>query len=164
MAVYSMYWLFSHTNTTGRRHTAAALSASWKAPMFVVPSPKKHTATWPLPRSWADQAAPAAMGRWAPTMAYEPIAPCSTEVRCIDPPLAPEHAAGPAHQLRVQRGHRRAAGEDVVVAAIGAERVVVRSHRGGEAGRDGLLAGREVARALDQALDVDLVGAPLERP
>jgi len=35
----------------------------------------------------ADQAAPAAIGRCAPTMAYEPITPCSTLVRCIEPPL-----------------------------------------------------------------------------
>jgi hypothetical protein len=63
IAVYSMYWLFSHTNTTGAFHTAAMLSASWKAPMLVVPSPKKHTATWPLLRYWADHAAPSAIGR-----------------------------------------------------------------------------------------------------
>ncbi len=37
--------------------------------MLVVPSPKKHTVTCPLPRSFADQAAPLAMVRWAPTIA-----------------------------------------------------------------------------------------------
>src|SRR3954465_9768566 len=84
-----MYWLFSQTNTTGAFQTAAMLSASWNAPMLVVPSPKKQTLTWPDLRYWADQAAPSAIGRWAPTMAYEPIAPCSTEVRCIEPPLPP---------------------------------------------------------------------------
>ncbi len=84
-----MYRLFSQTNTVGSFHTAAKLSASWKAPMLVVPSPKKATATWPLPRICADQAAPLAMHRWAPMMAYEPIIPCSTEVRCIEPPLPP---------------------------------------------------------------------------
>ena len=57
--------------------------------MFVVPSPKKHTATWPDPRYCADHAAPLAMVRCAPMMAYEPIIPCSTLVRCIDPPLPP---------------------------------------------------------------------------
>ena len=35
---------------------------------------------------------PAAIGRWAPTIAYEPIAPCSTLVRCIEPPLPPIEA------------------------------------------------------------------------
>ncbi len=57
--------------------------------MLVVPSPKKHTATWSVPRICADQAAPLATGRWAPTMAYEPIILCSTLVRCIEPPLPP---------------------------------------------------------------------------
>ena len=36
-------------------------SASWNAPMFVVPSPKNATATWSVPRIWADHAAPFAM-------------------------------------------------------------------------------------------------------
>jgi hypothetical protein len=67
--VYSMYRLFSQTNSTGSFHTAARLRASWKAPMLVAPSPKKATATWLVPRSLADQAAPQAIGRWAPTMA-----------------------------------------------------------------------------------------------
>src|SRR5712692_6536717 len=88
MAVYSMYRLFSQMNSTGSAHTAARLSASWKAPMLVAPSPKNATATWLLPRSLADQAAPAAMGRWAPTMAYEPSIPADDLVRCIEPPLA----------------------------------------------------------------------------
>jgi hypothetical protein len=44
-------------------------SASWNVPMLVVPSPKKHTATWPVPRSFAAQAAPAAIGMCAPTIA-----------------------------------------------------------------------------------------------
>ncbi len=67
--MYSMYWLFSHTNTTGAFQTAAMLSASWNAPMFVVPSPKKHAATCSVLRYCADQAAPSAIGRWAPTIA-----------------------------------------------------------------------------------------------
>ena len=69
IAVYSMYRLFSHTKIVGSWYTAAKLSASWKAPMFVAPSPKKATATWSVPRSRADHAAPLAMHRWAPTMA-----------------------------------------------------------------------------------------------
>ena len=58
-----MYWLFSQTNTTGAFQTAAMLRASWNDPMFVVPSPKKQTATCPEPRYWADHAAPRAIGR-----------------------------------------------------------------------------------------------------
>ena len=84
-----MYWLFSHTKTAGTFQTAARLRASWNDPMLVAPSPKKQTATWPLLRYWADHAAPTAIGRWAPTIAYEPIAPWATLVRCIEPPLPP---------------------------------------------------------------------------
>src|SRR5215470_6582203 len=75
-------------NSTGRDHTTAMLSASWKAPILVAPSPKNATATWPVPRSLADQAAPAASGRCAPTIAYEPSIPDEALVRCIEPPLA----------------------------------------------------------------------------
>ena len=56
--------------------------------MLVAPSPKKATATCDVPRSFADQAAPAAIGRCAPTMAYDPSIPWSAWVRCIEPPLA----------------------------------------------------------------------------
>ena len=87
-----MYWLFSQTKTTGAFQTTARLSASWNEPMFVVPSPKKQTATCPEPRYCEDHAAPTAIGRWAPTMAYDPMTPCSTEVRCIEPPLPPMSA------------------------------------------------------------------------
>ncbi len=141
---------------------AAMLSASWNAPMFVVPSPKKQTATWPDLRYWADQAAPSAIGRWAPTIAYEPITPCSTLVRCIDPPLPPRRPVAAAEQLGEDRRHRHAPGERVVVAAVGAERVVVLAHRRGDAGRDRLLADAEVGRAADQALEEQLLGADLE--
>src|SRR6266702_2389629 len=83
-----MYRLFSQMNSTGRDQTAAMLSASWKAPILVAPSPKNATATWSLPRSLADQAAPAASGRCAPTIAYDPSIPADALVRCIEPPLA----------------------------------------------------------------------------
>ena len=135
-----MYWLFSQTNTTGGFQTAAMLSASWNAPMFVVPSPKKQTATWPDLRYCADHAAPSAIGRCAPTIAYEPITPCSTLVRCIEPPLPPSSPVAAAEQLGQDRRHRHAPGEGVVVAAVRAERVVVGAHRRREAGRDRLLA------------------------
>src|SRR5258708_3237275 len=72
IGVYSMYRLFSQMNSTGSDQTAALLSASWKAPMLVAPSPKKATATWPDPLSLADQAAPAASRRCAPPRPREP--------------------------------------------------------------------------------------------
>src|ERR1017187_9433560 len=61
-----MYQLFSHTNTTGSRHTAARLTASWNAPMLVAPSPKKQTVTCPVRRIMAAQASPQAIGRGGP--------------------------------------------------------------------------------------------------
>src|SRR6266487_2482259 len=88
MGVYSMYRLFSQTNSVGSDQTADRFRASWNAPILVAPSPKNATATWPLPRSLADQAAPAAMGRCAPTMAYEPSMPADALVRCMEPPFA----------------------------------------------------------------------------
>ena len=69
IGVYSMYQLFSQTKTTGSRHTAARFTASWNAPMLVVPSPKKHTVTASVRRILAAQASPQAIGRCAPTIA-----------------------------------------------------------------------------------------------
>src|SRR5580700_11084118 len=69
IGVYSMYRLFSQTKITGSFHTAAKFSASWNAPILVVPSPKKHTETSFAPLYWARQAAPQAIGRCAPMMA-----------------------------------------------------------------------------------------------
>src|SRR5260370_11194882 len=75
--------------SAGSFHTDARLSASWKAPMFVAPSPKNATATWPVPRSRADQAAPAAIGRCPPTIPDEPNIPAEAFGQCLEPPLAP---------------------------------------------------------------------------
>src|SRR5262245_58745826 len=74
--------------SAGRCHIAERFSASWKAPMLVAPSPKNATATCPVRRICADHAAPAAIGRWEPTIAYEPSIPEAALVRCIEPPLA----------------------------------------------------------------------------
>src|SRR5229473_115211 len=136
IGVYSMYWLFSQTKTTGSFQMTARLSASWKAPMLVVPSPKKQTATCPDLRTCADHAAPAAIGRCAPTIASEPF--------------------------RHGGSHGRAAGEGMAVAAIGAEGVVVGAHRDGIAGGDRLLTECEVAGAAHQVLEEQLIGALLE--
>src|SRR5256885_17243089 len=69
IGVYSMYMLFSQQKTTGSFHTAARFSASRKAPMLVAPLPKKVQATCFVSRYCADHAAPAAIGRCAPTQA-----------------------------------------------------------------------------------------------
>ena len=55
---------------TGSFQTAAKFNASWKAPMLVVPSPKKQIGHIVLsPLYCARQAAPQAIGRCAPMMA-----------------------------------------------------------------------------------------------
>ena len=59
-------------------------------------------------------------------------------------------------------GHRHAAQQRVVVAAVGAEGLSSRPHRGGEAGGHGLLAEAQVGGALDEALHEQVVGALLE--
>jgi len=43
------YWLFWTRNTTGALKTAAKLSASWKSPSLVAPSPMNASATESLP-------------------------------------------------------------------------------------------------------------------
>jgi hypothetical protein len=69
-----------------------------------------------------------------------------------------------AEQFGHHRGHRGAARQHVVVAAVGGERVIVGVHRLRHAGRDRLLAGAEVRRPLDQVLQEQVVRALLELP
>jgi hypothetical protein len=64
-----MYRLFSQTKTTGSFQTAARFTASWKAPMFVVPSPKKQAVTLPSWRMRLAHAMPTAVGMCPPTIA-----------------------------------------------------------------------------------------------
>ena len=66
---------------------AAMLSASWNSPSATAPSPKKHTATRPLPSSWAASAAPVAIGSPPPTMPFAPSMPIEKSAMCIEPPL-----------------------------------------------------------------------------
>ncbi len=62
------YWLFSQMKTTGSFHSAASAIPSWKPPMVLEPSPKKHSVTRPSPRYLEAKPAPAAIGTWPPTM------------------------------------------------------------------------------------------------
>ncbi len=89
--VTTLYPLFSMTKTIGSFHSDATFSVSWKAPCFVEPSPKNDRTTWPWPRIWAAQAAPAAWGMPWPTMPDVPRNPRSGSARCIDPP-SPLHS------------------------------------------------------------------------
>ena len=85
--VDSAYWLFSQTNTTGRFHTAAMFTPSWKAPVLLPPSPKNATVTRSLPRIFCARPAPVAMGTPAPTMPLAPRIPSSKSAMCMEPPL-----------------------------------------------------------------------------
>ncbi len=59
-------WLFSMTNSTPSRHTAARFMASWTSPSLVAPSPTSTAATRSSPRSRAASARPSATGAMAP--------------------------------------------------------------------------------------------------
>src|SRR5437762_8945713 len=76
--------------------------------------------------------------------------------------LAMEHAVAATEQFGHGGRHRRTASERVAMAAIGAEGVVIGSHRDGVASRDCLLTEGEVARAAHEVLEKQLVGALLE--
>ena len=84
--VCSPYWLFWQTNTTGRFHTEAMLSDSWKAPMLVAPSPKLQMVTRPSRWSCEARPRPVAMGMPPPTMPVQSMRPCSGSEMCIGPP------------------------------------------------------------------------------
>ena len=130
--------------------------------MFVVPSPKKQTATWPDLRYWARPRRPERdrqVGADDRVRAHHVVLDVGDVHRAA---LAAHQPVRPAEQLRVERAHRRAARQRVVVAAVRRERVVVVAHRRGEPGRDRLLADAEVGRAADEALEEQLLGPRLE--
>jgi hypothetical protein len=56
-------------------------------------------------------------------------------------------------------GHRHSARQRVRVSPVGAERQIACLHGAGEAGGDRLLTQRQVACALDQVLQKQIVGA-----
>jgi hypothetical protein len=78
--------LFSQTNTTGTRQSAARLNASSNIPSFIAPSPKKVAATRSVPWRWYAQAAPVAIEPAAPTIAFAPRMPRPKSAACIEPP------------------------------------------------------------------------------
>ena len=84
--VCSPYWLFWQTKTTGSDQTEAMLSDSWKAPMFVAPSPKLQMVTRPSPWSCEARPSPIETGRPPPTMPVQSISPWSGSAMCIGPP------------------------------------------------------------------------------
>ena len=79
--------LFSQSRIKGSFQIAERFATSWKAPWLAAPSPKKQSATWPLPRSLAESAAPPAMPKPPPTMPLAPSMPSEKSAMCMLPPL-----------------------------------------------------------------------------
>ena len=63
------------------------LAASWKAPIFVAPSPKKATDIRPLFVNLLANAAPTEIGTPAPTIPLAPSIARSKSQICMDPPF-----------------------------------------------------------------------------
>ena len=76
--------------------------------------------------------------------------------------LAAEQAGSPPEHLGDDRSRRHAAGDGVAVAAVGGERVVVGAQGDAERGGRRLHAGGEVAGALDEVLQEQVVEPLLE--
>jgi hypothetical protein len=137
--VNSPYSLFSHTNTTGRCSAHAMLAASWKAPMFVDPSPKKATAMLPSSRYL--------LANPAPTRAA----------------LALAVAGRLAHQLGHHLVELPTLGDEVPVAAVRRGDLVVVGERGAHARGDRLLADIEMEEARQLGGLGQLTGRLLEQ-
>ena len=149
--VVSAYWLFSHTKTTGSRHTAARFSDSWNTPWLEAPSPKNATTTVSSPRSFAASAAPQGQRHRRPDDAVG-AEDVQVEVRDVHRAAeAPAVACLAAHQLGHHPVHARPLRDAVTVAAVMARDEVplgqVRAHSGG----DRFLSDVAVGGALDLA-------------
>ena len=148
--------------TTGRSHSALTFSASWKAPSFTAPSPKKQQHDL-VGAAQAD--AVAHPGRDRQVAAHDPVA-AEVAARDVVEVHAAALAAADAGGLAAQLGHQRprvgAARERVAVVAVGGDEVVVGPQQAHGADADRLLADVEVEEAADLALDVELRAALLE--
>ncbi len=146
---------------TGSFHTAAKFSASWKAPILVVPSPKKQTETsfWPfILRAPGRAAGDRQMRADDRVGAHDAVIDRGQVHRAA---LAAHQAVVALHQFAQHLLDRHAARQRMGVAAIGAERQIAGLHGGGAAGGDRFLAEREMARALHQVLQEQIEGALL---
>jgi hypothetical protein len=78
----------------GRFQAPARFAASWKAPSFVAPSPKKAATTWSVFRIFAaPYAAPTAIGRLAATIPLAPSMPTLVSATWSEPPLPRQQPA-----------------------------------------------------------------------
>ena len=63
------------------------LRHSWNGPAFEAPSPKKETATRPLPSICAARPAPVTIEMPPATMPFAPSMPMPKSAMCMEPPL-----------------------------------------------------------------------------
>ena len=156
------YWLLITWKTIGSFQTAARLSASWKPPVFVAPSPSWHSTTPSEPR----------------VVERQRRADGDRQVAADDAPAAQEAAvdveqvhraavaAGDAARLAEQLGHHagrlRADGQRGAVVAVAREQIVGLAERLDRADVGRLLADREVAVAADPGSRVLLLRPLLE--
>ena len=108
------------TKSKGSRQAALRFIVSRTAPMLTAPSPKKVTATSPVPARRCANAAPAASGTPPPTMALVPRTPASGHLRCIDPPRPLQNpSAKPAISASVRCRRLSTSG---AISAVGSKR------------------------------------------
>ncbi len=152
------------TKTTGRSQSADTLRASWKAPSFTAPSPKKQITTWSV---LAQPDAVAHAGGDRDVAAHDAVAPEVAGGHVVEvhaAALAAADAGGAAAQLGHQRAGVGAAGERVAVVAVGAQEVVVRPQQAHGPHAHGLLPDIKMQEAADLSLHVELGAALLETP
>src|SRR5213595_2513019 len=101
---------------------------SYSKPCPSAPSPKKHTATCPVFKRFAERAAPVAMPALPPTMALAPRFPVSGSAMCMEPPF-PLVAGFFAEQFGKHSVECSTFGETVSVAPMGARDVIGRLER-----------------------------------
>ena len=104
----------------------------------------------------------AAIGRCAPTIAYDPSIPLSARVRCIEPPFALQAPVALLISSARHSAGRRTTGDRVVMAAVGRDHVVVVAQGRARADGNRLVPRGEVRRALDQAGHEQVVGSLLD--
>ena len=108
----------------------------------------RHAALALAPRA----PAPVAAAMLPPTIPKQPTSPCSRSTTFIEPGAAAADAGRAAEHLGRERLGIGALGQRVAVAAVGAGDVVAGSSADADADRDRLLAGAQVRRAVDLAL------------
>jgi hypothetical protein len=157
-----MYQLFSQTKITGSRHTAARLSASWKAPMLVAPIAEEARGDLAATADLRRPAQPAGDRQVGADDGVGAVVAVLGAGDVHGPALARADPAGPAEQFGEDGVGRRAAGQRVRVTAVGAERVVTGAQHRRRADGDRLVPETEVGGPVDQPLAVQRVGPLLE--